>query len=190
MKVVTRTESLNPNQWFSNYYQYLFNYARTRVSDDYTTQELIQETFLSALKSAKNFQNKSTERTWLTSILKYKIIDHYRRNNTYKGVIEREMLSSDEYEAMHFSELPDDSSLCPADNYENDSKSIKQCVLDSLEKLPKQQSKVFKMKMIDNVENDTICKSLNISINNLWVLMYRAKRSLAVQLEPKVQYIQ
>jgi len=184
MITTAKTENLNPNNWIPNYYQYLFNYTRSRVSDDYTTQEIIQETFLSALKSVKNFQSKSTERTWLTSILRYKIIDHYRRNNSFKGSIEKRMISNEEYEAMNFCELPDNSfsdNIYHDDNYAQD---IRQSILDSLEKLPRKQSKVFKMKAIDNVENEVICEKLNITESNLWVLMYRAKRNLATHLKP------
>jgi len=186
MTIDSPTENLNPNNWIPNYYQFLFNYTRSRVADDYTTQEIIQETFLSALKSAKNFQNKSTERTWLTSILRYKIIDHYRKNNSYKGSIEKTMISNEEYEAMNFSEIPDNSftdRMYYDDNYAH---QIRQSILDSIEKLPKKQSKVFKMKAIDNVENKVICEKLNITESNLWVLMYRAKRNLATHLKPMI----
>ncbi|WP_363316141.1 sigma factor [uncultured Polaribacter sp.] len=37
---------------------------------------------MEVLKSAKHFQGKSTERTWLISILKRKIIDYYRKINS------------------------------------------------------------------------------------------------------------
>jgi len=184
MTTSNHTQTLNPNKWISKYYQFLYNYARSRVSDDYVVQEIIQETFLSALKSAKSFQNKCTERTWLTSILRYKIIDHYRKNNSFKGSVEKRMISSEEYEAMHFSEIPDNSYTELMNQDVDYQKKIRQSILESIENLPEQQYKVFKMKMIDNIANEEICETLNISVNNLWVLMYRAKKNLAIQLKP------
>ena len=36
----------------------------------------------------KNFKGEASERTWLVSILKRKIIDHYRKINSKKGQAE------------------------------------------------------------------------------------------------------
>ena len=78
------TPHLDTNKWIDNYADYLFNYAITRVNDEDIAKDLIQETFLAGVKSAKNFQGKSSERTWLVSILKRKIIDYYRNINSKK----------------------------------------------------------------------------------------------------------
>ena len=42
-------------------------------------EELVQETFLSALDGLATFRAEASERTWLFVILRRKIIDHYRR---------------------------------------------------------------------------------------------------------------
>ena len=65
--------TLNPDKWINNYADYLFNYAVVRVNDGDLAKDLVQETFYAGLKSAKNFLGKSTERTWLVSILKRKV---------------------------------------------------------------------------------------------------------------------
>jgi RNA polymerase sigma factor (sigma-70 family) len=81
--------TLNPNKWIDNYADYLFNYAVVRVNDSDLAKDLVQETFFAGLKSAKNFEGKATERTWLVSILKRKVIDHYRKINSNKGKAEK-----------------------------------------------------------------------------------------------------
>ena len=83
--------TLNSDKWIDNYADYLFNYAVVRVNDGDLAKDLVQETFFAGLKSAKNFQGKSTERTWLVSILKRKVIDHYRKINSKKGQAEVRM---------------------------------------------------------------------------------------------------
>ncbi len=50
----------------------MFYYTRSRISDVEMAKDLVQETFLSALKAMPNFQGKSNERTWLIAILKRK----------------------------------------------------------------------------------------------------------------------
>ena len=74
MNQTNKSNTLSPNNWVDAYADYLFNYAVARVNDSNIAKDLVQETFFAGLKSAKNFQGKSTERTWLVSILKRKVI--------------------------------------------------------------------------------------------------------------------
>ena len=83
--------SLHPDTWVDQYADYLFNYAVTRVSDAEIAKDIVQETFLAGLKSAKNFKGDAAERTWLIAILKRKVIDHYRKINSNKGKAEVRM---------------------------------------------------------------------------------------------------
>ena len=75
---------LDPNGWVDRYSDYLFNFTIGRVSDSEIAKDLISETFLAGLKSKDNFKGEASERTWLISILKRKIIDHYRKINSKK----------------------------------------------------------------------------------------------------------
>jgi RNA polymerase sigma factor (sigma-70 family) len=76
------SEKLYPNTWVARYADYLYNYTIVRVNDHEVAQDLISETFLAGLKSKDNFKGEASERTWLISILKRKIIDHYRKKNS------------------------------------------------------------------------------------------------------------
>ena len=66
------------------YGDYLFNYAFSRLNDKALFYDLVQDTFLAALTALKSFEGRSTEKTWLISILKRKIIDEYRKNTRNK----------------------------------------------------------------------------------------------------------
>ena len=79
---MTPNHTINPNNWIKLYSDYLFNYTISRVNDREIARDLVSETFLSGLKSMENFSGKASERTWLTSILKRKVIDHYRKINS------------------------------------------------------------------------------------------------------------
>ncbi len=78
------TNTIDPNTWVDKYSDYLFNYTIVRVDDKEIAQDLVQETFFAGLKSMKNFKGEASERTWLISILKRKIIDHYRKTKIRK----------------------------------------------------------------------------------------------------------
>src|SRR3954463_10777652 len=74
--------------WVEQYGDALFRYARGRVARRELAEDLVQETFLAALQSLDRFQNRSTTRTWLFSILRHKIVDHYRRSEPGRDVAE------------------------------------------------------------------------------------------------------
>ena len=50
-------------------------------------------------------------------------------------------------------------------------------------KLPKKQADVFIKKTIQGMDTEDICKELNISASNLWVIVHRARTNLMDCLE-------
>ncbi len=167
------------NQWVNRYADYLYNYAIVRVNDSFIAEDLVQETFLAGLKSMKNFKGESTERTWLISILKRKVIDYYRKSNSVKGKAEVRMGfgNSENEEGEWLEERIEDISYRNAENnYENEELGL--AIQNCLEKLPVKQAQIFKQKTILEQETEAICKEYNITASNLWVIIHRARTQL------------
>src|SRR5690606_28471656 len=137
---------INPDQWIDRYSDYLFNFTISRVSDREISKDLVQDTFFAGLKSMKNFKGEASERTWLISILKRKIIDHYRKINSKKGQAEVRMsYNSNEEEGDWLEErVADPFDKTAEDTLEND--ELGDAIYSCLEKLPEKQATVFKMK--------------------------------------------
>ncbi|WP_224483811.1 sigma-70 family RNA polymerase sigma factor [Robertkochia aurantiaca] len=175
---------LDPAQWVDRYADYLFNYTIVRVNDRIIAEDLVQETFLAALKSAKSFKGKASERTWLISILKRKIIDYYRKNNSAKGKAEVKINynDTDEQNGEWLEEqVADAFDINAEDAMQNEELglAIQQCI----SRLPEKQAEVFTKKTIEGMETEDICKELNITPSNLWVIIHRARTSLIECLE-------
>ena len=176
--------SLNPDKWIDNYADYLFNYAVVRVNDGDLAKDLVQETFFAGLKSGKNFQGKASERTWLISILKRKVIDHYRKINSKKGQAEVRMSFYDggENEGSWIEErVPqswDNASEKAIENQE-----LKTQLDICIDNLPEKYALVFRMKTIQEFETEEICKELGITSSNLWVIIHRARTQLRKCME-------
>lgn len=171
---------INPNKWIDNYSDYLFNYTITRVKDRDTAQDLVQDTFVAGLNSMKNFKGEASERTWLVSILKRKIIDHYRRINSKKGKAEVKVnFAYDKEDEGSWLEkrVADPFDKTAEDNIENTELGV--AIHDCLSKLPEKQAAVFKMKTLLGYETEAICNELNITPSNLWVIIHRARTALA-----------
>lgn len=176
-------ETLNPEKWVDNYADYLYNYTIVRVNDPIITQDLISETFLAGLKAQKNFKGEATERTWLISILKRKIIDHYRKNNSAKGKAEVNIsYHNPDSEGDWLEEnAADPFDKTAEDRLENE--ELRLAILECMGALDERQAEIFKMKTIDGFDTDVICKEFNITPSNLWVIIHRARKSLMECLE-------
>src|SRR5207302_2162297 len=57
---------------------YLLRYASLQLRDRHTAEDAVQETLLAALAGEGAFAGRSNLRTWLTGILKHKIVDAIR----------------------------------------------------------------------------------------------------------------
>ena len=174
------SHEINPNNWVDLYSDYLFNYTISRVSDRVIAQDLVQDTFLAGLKSMKNFKGEASERTWLISILKRKIIDYYRKINSNKGKAEVRMTYNSDTESdgdWLEERVADPFDKTAEDQLEN--VELGEAIYNCLEKLPQKQAEVFKMKTILGHETETICNELNITASNLWVIIHRARTALA-----------
>ena len=180
----------NPESWVDQYGDFLYHFTLSRIKDPSIAEDLVQETFLAALKARKNFQGRSTARTWLIAILKHKIVDHIR-----KQVREH---TSDKLESMLNTAANDpvDSSfndegdwrirpskwaIDPMKLYEQ--KEFMDILYQCLGELPQRQAEAFMMREIDGLSTEEICKVLNISATNSWVMLYRTQMWLRRCLE-------
>lgn len=171
---------INPNKWIDLYSDFLYNYTVTRVSDKEIAQDLVQDTFLAALKSMKNFKGEASERTWLISILKRKIIDHYRKINSNKGKAEVRITYNDDNETE--GDWLEERVADPFDKTAEDTMQnteLGDAIFKCLSKLPEKQAEVFRMKTIEGLETEVICNELNITASNLWVIIHRARTAMA-----------
>src|SRR5690606_37652648 len=177
-------ERLDPEKWVDRYADYLYNYTIVRVNDPIIAQDLISETFLSALKSKGNFKGEASERTWLIAILKRKIIDYYRKINSEKGKAEVRI----NYHNLEDSEGDwlEENATDPFDlNAENkmENEELGLAILECIAQLPERQAEIFKLKTIEGFDTQAICKEYNITPSNLWVIIHRVRKTLAECLE-------
>jgi RNA polymerase sigma-70 factor (ECF subfamily) len=171
---------LDPTKWIDKYADYLYNYTIVRVNDDEVAKDIISETFLAGLQSKDNFKGEASERTWLISILKRKIIDHYRKSNSRKGKAEVRMFFTNEDgedENWIEQQVSDPYERNAQETMENSELGIS--ILECLEKLSPKHAAVFKMKTIDNFDTEAICNEFNITPSNLWVIIHRARTAMA-----------
>ena len=185
---------LKPQNWVDEHGNYLYNFAIVRVNDRDKAEDLVQETFLAGLKAKDKFQGKSSERTWLISILKRKIIDTYRKQYSSKvssmADYEHNISDGDFYRTEdpfkgHWLEGkgPHSNSLLPEGEIEQD--ELREVIRLCIKHLPPNLAAAFVMKMIDEADSEEICKELGITSSNLWVMLHRARLKMRSCVETK-----
>lgn len=162
----------------------LLAYTVGKVGRREIAEDLVQETFLSAYKGYESFRKNSSEKTWLFSILKNKIADHYRSkykksNEVSSGIIDQFFNKNhrwkSEYRPVDWGnekELLDDPQF---------TKTLKEC----FQSLPEKWSSAVRLKYLEEHDADGICIQLEISKPNFWQIMHRAKLQLRNCLELK-----
>ncbi|MES2428431.1 MAG: sigma-70 family RNA polymerase sigma factor [Bacteroidota bacterium] len=181
------TQLLNPHKWVDNHADYLYAFAMSRLSDEEQARDLVQEVFLAALERSDKFEGKSSERTWLTAILKNKIIDIYRKrspglNNLPVKAAEQEQQDFF-YEDGHWKEehWPQEFGLNTDDPLHE--KEFNKVLQHCMKKLPALWFAVFTMKHMEDESTETICTELKVTSANFWVIIHRAKINLRACLQ-------
>jgi RNA polymerase sigma-70 factor (ECF subfamily) len=165
---------------------YLLRYATLQLRDTAAAEDAVQEALLAALAGEANFAGRSNLRTWLTGILKHKIVDTIRRQSRERPASDLELAGeSDESDALfdrrgHWQETPD--------AWEQPEGALGQkqflAALDAcLRALPGRTARVFMMREHLGLETPEICKELGITPTHCWVMLHRARMALRLCLE-------
>jgi RNA polymerase sigma-70 factor (ECF subfamily) len=164
---------------------YLLRYASLQLRDRHAAEDAVQETLLAALAGEAGFGGRSNLRTWLTGILKHKIVDAIRKASRETALGTEAEGEPSEFDALfdergHWLESPapwsdPDASLEQKEFFAR----LEEC----LAALPAKTAQAFMMREHLGHETGDICKELKVTATHCWVLLYRARQSLRLCLE-------
>ncbi|HED39670.1 MAG TPA: sigma-70 family RNA polymerase sigma factor [Chromatiales bacterium] len=170
----------DPSTWVAQHGDALYRYALMKMRDPSQAEDMVQETFLAALKARERFSGESSEKTWLIGILKHKIIDHFRKHKREQNSDDiealREQLEQQFDHSGHWRE-PLSHWQAPEQAYEN--REFWQVFSACIAHLPERLADLFILREIKGLSSNEICKLLDISTtNNMWVMLSRARMRL------------
>lgn len=170
---------LRPDTWVDQYSDALFRHALLRVRDRDLARDLVQETFFIALRSKDGFRGEVSEKNWLFLIMRSRLMDYYKKK---KEVLESSLPRQEDNDDGYFSENGHWSREEGPESWHPDrmaeSSEFMEILRKCKERLNELQEMVFTMKYLDDIDSEIICKELNISSSNYWVLVHRAKLQL------------
>lgn len=191
MKAITDiTGKVNPTEWLEKHGDYLYRYALVRVRDSAIAEDLLQETLLAGIGAATSHEGRGSERAWLAGIMKHKVLDYFRR---IARTPELQMANQDDGELELFEKTGMwqghwREDLAPINWPVNavqllESREFRETLNRCLSRLPRQMAIAFTLREIDGMSAEEICEILDVSPNNLWVILHRGRLKLRQLLE-------
>ncbi|EIJ71365.1 sigma-70 family RNA polymerase sigma factor [Pasteurella bettyae] len=165
----------------------MLKFAQLQLNDRISAEDMVQEALLSAVKNIDNFRHQAALKTWIFAILKNKIIDYLRQKDRF--VNESELIT-DENTNSFFDDNGHWRNEYSPTRWQEDivySKEFWILFEICLTKLPAKQARVFMMREYLDASSDEICQTINITQDNLYTLIYRARLQLQQCLSKRLK---
>ncbi len=179
----------DPSIWVDRYGDLLYSHALSHVRNKVVAEELVEETFLNALRSRAGFLGGSTERDWLIGLLRRNMLDYFRRvctgwpeDMSGPSPGEPALFRNEGEWAGHWREdqVPrewGEPSESPGEKEFSD--MLRRCI----DNLPLRIWSVFTLREIEGSSAHDIAMELGITPGMLAVALYRARLTLRRCLE-------
>lgn len=185
---LTMSRNLQPQRWVDNYGDALYHHALKLLRDPLKAEEAVQEAMLAGLQSMNGFDGRSTEKTWLFSILRFKVMDEFRRmskdrarhqsnaeDEETEGLALEQQLANDFDQSGRWRHAPSDWGD-PEDVLA--SEQLRDLLDRCIARLPRRHADAFVLKTIAGEDTETVCQVLDVTPTNLWQMLYRARMGL------------
>jgi len=150
-----------------------------RLQDREVAEDVVQETLLAAMKGYIGFRGASSEKTWLVGILRHRILDHLREVSKLQPLYDVEPFGDFDFQEDGHWQLeaaPIQWRAKPDELIEQE--EFWDVLAHGLSSLSARTGTAFILREIDCLGTDEICNALNVSRENLWIMLHRARLSL------------
>ncbi len=175
---------LDATRWLADHGDYLFRVARRQLHSDELAEDMVQETLLAALTARERFAGNASPRTWLTGILKHKIVDQIRRQ-VREVELPRDANGEEMVDVLFRSDGHWAEPVRPWGNPQTETElvQLRRALEECAARLKPLMGQVFSLREAAGMETGAICKELGITPTNCWVLLHRARLHMRQCLE-------
>lgn len=143
-------------------YRFALRFVRRREE----AEDLVQETWLSALRGAQSFEGRSSLRTWLNGILRRRAADHYRKEK-YTDVLD------EDFEAGYSVPLIENL----------DSAATASLAALALAELPILEQSAITLCDVNDFDREEAAQRMGVTRGHLRVLLHRGRQKIAARLQ-------
>jgi len=180
-----QNRTLDPEAWVDEHGDALFRYALFRIQDAQVAEDLVQETFLAAIRGKDSFAGRSSVKTWLFGILKHKIIDHIRKISRERPEENIETIadlaSKDFDDRGGWKYQPSEWTTNPSLLFQQ--QEFWQILQTCLSELSPRLNQAFTLRELDGLSTEEVRKILGVTPTNGGVMLHRARMRLRECLE-------
>jgi len=155
----------------------LVRFARTRLRNPTHAEDAVQETLLAAIENIESFSGGASLFSWLTGILKHKIVDCVRRS------------ARDQWQEMDNDGTP---LMSAGPHFSGDGgpeqtlsrRQLWEALLHCVRDLPERTADTFVLREFVGMNTVEICNALGVSESNCAVMLHRARTRIRESLDP------
>jgi RNA polymerase sigma-70 factor, ECF subfamily len=155
----------------SSHRDYLLRFARRQLRDAALAEDLVHDVLAAVLAGQARFSARSSLRTWLTGILKHKIVDAIRRR---AGECSLDAMLDGDEPGTAPTALSDHADPCAIAEHRQ---ALRQAQ-SRLEALPAPLRRAFELHVVLGHSTAEVCGALDITEGNLWVRVHRVRKEL------------
>lgn len=174
---MSERDDLEPERWLEEHGDALYRYALRQLRDPHKAEEAVQETLLAALEARERFSGQATERTWLTGIVKHKIMDTFRQDaravalDAPDAAAAEDCFAPDGHWSQRLADWGDPVRTLASEQF---LAMLQRC----LDALPPRLSRLFWLREVMEEDSAFICRELAITPANLWTMLHRGRLGL------------
>ena len=169
---------IDPQRWVDNHGDYLYRYALRNVRRPDVAEDLVQETLLAAWRGRDGFVGRAKERSWLTAILKRKVIDWLRltiRERKHRAAGGPDERGHDPFGRSGKWRTSPKRWLTETPDSDAERAEFWDVIHGCVSKLPPRLRETFVLWHLDEKPGDEVCQAIDITPGNMWVMLHRAR---------------
>ena len=146
----------------------LIRFAQRRLQDPMLAEDVVHDVFEAVLSGRATFAGRAALRSWLTAVLKNKIVDLVRQRAGIDSLEDQ----NDADGAL--------SIACPqpGPHQSVEQRELLAQTLARIEALPEPLRDVMQLRVLQDQPTDAVCEALSITRDNLFVRLHRARAQL------------
>ena len=146
----------------------LVRFAKARLHDPMLAEDVVHDVFEAVLSGRAAFAGRAALKSWLTAILKHKIVDLVRQRAGTDSLDD-----DNEDEGALAIECPNPRPDELAEQRERLAQALKR-----IDALPAPLREAVRLRVLQDQSTDAVCRELEISEENLFVRLHRARKQL------------
>lgn len=152
---------------------YLVRFAQRKLHDPLLAEDAVHDVFEAVMSGRALFEGRAALRSWLTAILKFKVIDIIRSRSRYASY---DCFDNDEDQDGSGIEHLACESAGPQEQAEQ--RELLNHTLKRIDTLPSGLRDVMQFRVLQDESSQEVCQRLQISEASLFVRLHRARKQL------------